>query len=166
MNGVRFASASAARGRRPASRSLRDTFDTLTVPLGLSQCPMNIGGHFPGVKRTYQGCCGKLRSESTPIYMIGMALCGREPGSALRRQDRCRSTRGGFGETPALRRSTAHDIGIRLSGTTAMARRDGGRRRRTVEILARHLKRHYQDPGNHIFYNQGARYRMGGHSRK
>jgi hypothetical protein len=133
---------------------VRDAFYTLNVLLGLSQCPVAVGCEYLDFKRTYDGCCAELSSATAPAYALGMALwtgarLNIEPPGLL--VDHVGSV---LESRRALHRLTAQDVGMLLSGATAMAQTDGRRWRATALMLAKHLEKRYHDPGSRIFYNQ------------
>jgi hypothetical protein len=145
--------------RRNESIPESDAFYTLNVLLGLSQLPGLSGCDYMDIKGTYDGCCDQLRSPRTRNYMLGMALwagahLGAEPPGWLidHVNDILDSPR-------ALHRSSAQDIGMLVSGTTAMARNDSGRWRSVAYTLMSHLRDHYRDPVSHLFYNHSVGYR-------
>jgi hypothetical protein len=136
-----------------------DAFYTLNVLLGFSQLSALTGCEYVNVKSTYDGCCDELRSPRVRIYRLGMALWAgakldiEPPGSLV---DQVNAI---LANPYALRRATAHDIGMLVSGITAMALRDGGQWGAAAETLATYLRKHYHDRSSHIFYNQGNGYR-------
>jgi hypothetical protein len=132
----------------------RDAFYTLNVLLGLSQVPTADREYeYLDIRSTYQGCCDALRSPTARTYMLGMALWAgaklniEPPGHSL---DKLRAI---STDPRAMGRSTAQDIGMLLSGVTAL------KRRAAAETLATHLRRHYYHPSSHVFHNQGVGYR-------
>jgi hypothetical protein len=138
---------------------VRDAFYTLNVLLGLSQCPAAAGFDYLDISRVYDGCCDELRCAGVRTYMLGMALWTgtrldiAPPGPLIDRVEAI------LANPRALQRSTAQDVGMLLSGATAMGAKDGSAWRAKAEMLARHLEKHYCDPGTYIFYNQGVGYR-------
>jgi hypothetical protein len=136
-----------------------DAFYTLNVLLGLSQLPAVDGYEYLDIKRTYNRCCGDLCSPKVRVYRLGMALWAgasldiEPPGPLI---DQVNTI---LGEPRRLRLMTAQDIGMLLSGTTAMASRDGDQWRPPAEALAAHLQNHCRDPSSRIFYNQDIGYR-------
>jgi hypothetical protein len=147
---------------QPCNESIpeSDAFYTLNVLLGLSQLRGFPGCDYMDIKNTYYGCCDQLRSPRTRNYMLGMALwagahLGVEPPGWLIDQVIH------IVATPrALHRSSAQDIGMLVSGTTAMAPKDsGGRWRSTADTLVSHLCDHYRDHVSHLFYNHSVGYR-------
>lgn len=138
---------------------VRDAFYTLNVLLGLSQFPSTLDCAYLDIKGTYDGCCVELCAAGVRTYMLGTALwtgavLDIEPPGLLVAQ-----VEAIFASRHALQRLTAQDVGMLLSGTTAMARRDSKRWRAKAEILARHLEQHYYHPASRIFYNQGVGHR-------
>jgi hypothetical protein len=137
-----------------------DAFYTLNVLLGLSQLPEPKGCEYLNLKSTYDGCCGELRSPRARTYGFGMALwvgarLGIEPPDFL--IDRVRAI---LASPRALLRSTAQDIGMLVSGATAMALKQRGEEwRSAAETLATCLRQHYHDASSGIFYNHGTGYR-------
>ena len=135
----------------PSNESIpeSDAFYTLNVLVGFSQLP--AVAHEPvDIKRTYDGCCRELRSSRVRTYMLGMALWTgakldiEPPGSLI---DQVKAI---LASPRALRRSTAQDIGMLVSGTTAMAlsepamaRRGGDARDLSSEALPRSLQSHF-----------------------
>jgi hypothetical protein len=136
-----------------------DAFYTLNVLLGLSQLPTVGGYEYIDIKNTYNHCCGELRSPNVRVYRLGMALWAgasldiEPPGPLI---DQVNAI---LAEPRRLRLMTAQDIGMLLSGTTAMGSRDGGQWRIAAVALAAHLQNRYRDPSSRIFYNQDVGYR-------
>jgi hypothetical protein len=145
----------------PANDSIleSDAFYTLNVLLGFSQLPTAAGYEYLDIKSTYNECCADLRLPNVRIYRLGMALWTgatlniEPPGSVV---DQVKAI---LSDPNALRRATAQDVGMLLSGTTAIALRDGGRWPAAAEMLAVHLEKHYRNPSSDIFYNQAVGYR-------
>ena len=136
-----------------------DAFYTLNVLLGLSQLSTASDYEYLKIESTYKGCCEQLSSPRVRAYRLGMALWAgasldiEPPGHLI---DQVNSIL----RAPHIHRlTTAQDIGMLLSGTTAMAARDGGPWRVAAEALAQYLERHYCHPSSRIFYNQGVGYR-------
>jgi hypothetical protein len=131
-----------------------DAFYTLNVLLGFSQLPGSADEYVPNVKAVYDGCCRTLCLGKARIYMFGMALWAgaklgiEPPGSVI---DRVKTI---LASLRTLRHVSAQDIGMLVSGATAVAQRDGGQWRSTAETLIQHLQAHYYDPVSHIFYNE------------
>ena len=136
----------------------REAFYTLFVLLGLSQLDA-AGCDYVDVRETYRHCCGFLRFPTARIYMLGTALWAgarldlEPPGYLVDRIRRITAAPRNLG------RATAQDVGMLLSGVTAMALAGGTEWRRMAELLAAHLCAHYFHPVSHIFYNEGIGYR-------
>ena len=136
-----------------------DAFYTLNVLLGLSQLGEPAGWEYLNLKTTYDGCCGELRSPTSRVYALGMALwvAARfdiDPaGWLIDRVDTILTDR------RRLHCLSAQDIGMLLSGCTALALRESRRWRAAGELLCSLLCEHYWDPVSHLFYNQGIGYR-------
>jgi hypothetical protein len=145
----------------PANESIAesDAFYTLNVLLGLSQLAAATGYEYVNVKSIYNGCCDELRSPRVRTYRLGMALWTgakldiEPPGSLV---DQVNAI---LANPHTLRRATAQDIGMLLSGATAITLKDGARWRAAAETLATHLREHYYNSASRIFYNQGSGYR-------
>lgn len=145
----------------PRNESLpeSDAFYTLNVLLGLSQLTGLAGWEYLNVKTTYDSCCGELRSPSSRIYGLGMALWVAArfdiapPDWIVDRVNIILADR------PRLCRLSAQDVGMLLSGCTALALRESRRWRAAAEQLGLLLREHYCDPSSHLFYNQGVGYR-------
>jgi hypothetical protein len=142
----------------PANESIPDSdaFYTLNVLLGFSRLPGSADDYLPNIKGVYDGCCRSLGSESARFYMLGMALwtwarLNIEPPNSL--IDRVKIV---LASPRALRHATAQDIGMLVSGVTALALREGGQWRAAADTLVTHLREHYYDPVSHIFYNEAA----------
>jgi hypothetical protein len=147
--------------QRQANESVAEgeAFYTLNVLLGLSRLPTAHRFEYLDSKDVYNGCCAALGSPGTRPYSLGMALwagalLGIEPPSML--LDRVNAI---LASARRLLRCTAQDIGMLLSGASAMALASGGHWRRAAETLAFHLAKNYRDPSTHIFYNAGLGYR-------
>lgn len=141
----------------PANESIPDSdaFYTLNVLLGFSRLPGSADDYLPNIRGVYDGCCHSLCSGSARVYMFGMALWAGarldiEPPNSLIDQ-----VKAILASPRTLRHSTAQDIGMLVSGTTAMALREGGHWRATADTLLQHLHEHYYDFASHIFYNEG-----------
>lgn len=145
----------------PANESIpeSDAFYTLNVLLGMSQLP-GLGGRTPvEIRRIYEGCCREVGNPRARTYMFGMALwagakLGIAPPSAV--VDRIFAI---LADRSALRRLTAQDIGMLVSGTTAMASKEGGPWRAAANPLIEFLRDHLYEPATHLFYNTGTGYR-------
>ena len=147
-----------AAGSPNESVSQRDAFYTLNVLLGSSRLT-DAGFDYLNAADTYKGCCRLLGSPDVRIYMLGMALwagakLGIDPPGGL--VDRVRAILASPG---AIRTATAQDIGMMLSGITALAIETGREWRPTAEILATRLSSHYYSGSGGIFYNQDAGWR-------
>jgi hypothetical protein len=141
------------------SRPESDAFYTLNVLLGLSRLAEPAGWEYLDLKATFDGCCEELRSPASRIYGLGMALWVaarldiEPPGWLIDRVDTI------LGDRRKLHRLSAQDIGMLISGCTALALRESGRWRRAAELLCSLLREHYYDPVSHLFYNQSIGYR-------
>jgi hypothetical protein len=140
----------------PANESIPDSdaFYTLNVLLGFSRLPGSADDYLSNIKGVYDGCCRSLCSGSARVYMLGMALwtgarLDIEPPDSL--IDQVRTI---LASPRVLRHSTAQDIGMLVSGATALAQREGGQWRATAETLVNHLREHYYHSVSHIFYNE------------
>jgi hypothetical protein len=141
------------------SRPESDAFYTLNVLLGLSQLAGPAGWEYLNLKNTYDTCCAELRSPMSRIYGLGMALwvAARfdiEPAGWL--IDRIDTI---LADRRTLHRSSAQDIGMLLSGCTALGVKESRRWRTAAEKLSFHLREHYCDPGCHLFYNESTGHR-------
>jgi len=134
-------------------------FYTLNVLLGISQLRQFAGWEYLNLKDTYHGCCSELRSPTTRIYALGMALWvgarfDIEPAGWL--IDRVEAI---LGDRQRLQRLSAQDLGMLLSGCTALALRESQRWRAAAEVLSLMLRDHLHNPVSHLFYNQSIGYR-------
>jgi hypothetical protein len=134
-------------------------FYTLNVLLGFSRLPRLQGCEYVDLRETYAECCRELLSSKARNYMLGMALwvgaeLDLEPPTLLieRISAICASH-------VALSRSTAQDIGMLLSGVTAMALGERGKWLTAAEMLAAHLQQHHYSAESGLFYNQAKGYR-------
>jgi len=141
------------------SRPEADAFYTLNVLLGLSQLVAPAGWEYLDLRTTYESCCGELRSPRSRVYALGMALwvaarSDIEPaGWLIDRVDSilaCHSR---------LHRLSAQDVGMLLSGCTALALRETRRWRAAADCLAFLLRDRYCDSLSHLFFNQSSGYR-------
>jgi hypothetical protein len=146
---------------QPCNESIleSDVFYTLNVLLGCSQIPGLEGCEYVNIKSTYSQCCFELRSRNFRTYMLGMALwsgakLGIEPPGWLIDQ-----VTAILAVPRKLLRLNAQDIGMLLSGATALALQDSGQWRAVADRLITHLLDHYYHPISHLFYNQGSGYR-------
>jgi len=130
-----------------------DAFYTLNVLLGFSQLP-GLGGHeHADIRKIYDACCREVGNPRVRTYMYGMGLWAgakldiAPPGLLI---DRVKA----FLASPStLHRLSAQDIGMLVSGTAAMALKEGERWRAAANIFAAHLSEHYHHPTTHLFYN-------------
>jgi hypothetical protein len=135
-----------------------DAFYTLNCLLGLSSlADEGFGGHPPGhIRDVFIGCCREVSNPKVRIYMFGMALwagarLGIEPPGEL--IDRVNAL---LADPAAVMRLKAQDVGMLISGATAMAVREGGRWRAVAHDLAMHLQKDYFHPRTHLFSNQAS----------
>jgi len=123
-----------------------DAFYTLNVLLGFSQLP-GLGGHeHADIRKIYDACCREVGNPRVRTYMYGMGLWAgakldiAPPGLLI---DRVMA----FSASPStLHRLSAQDIGMLVSGTAAMALKEGERWRAAANIFAAHLSEHYHHP--------------------
>ena len=142
----------------PANQSVpqSDAFYTLNVLLGLSRLGEYDGGELPDLRQTYEGCCGEAGNPKLRTYAYGMALwAGAQlgiapPGPVV---DRVLAL---VADRRALARLTAQDVGMLVSGTTALMVAEGGAWRPVADTLIEHLRQHYYNPATGMFYNQAA----------
>lgn len=145
--------------QRNESRPETDAFYTLNVLLGLSKLSGAADCEYLDLKTTYDGCCDELRSPRSRTYGFGMALWVAArlgigaPGWLI---DRVAAI---LADRRTLHRASAQDVGMLLSGTTAMALQESGRWRVAADTLGLHLREHYCDSGSQLFHNQSIGYR-------
>ena len=158
-DGIRTASGSMSPSRQMNWSQKATHFIRLTCSWVFRGFPPRSDYEYLDIKSTYKGCCEQLRSPRVRAYRLGMALWAgasldiEPPGHLIDQVN-------AILRAPHIQRlTTAQDIGMLLSGTTAMAARDGGPWRVAAEALAQYLERHYCHPSSHIFYNQGVGYR-------
>jgi hypothetical protein len=145
----------------PANESIpeSDAFYTLNVLLGMSQLS-ELGRHSHAeISRIYRGCCREAGNPRMRTYAYGMALwAGAKldvaPPSEI--VDRIIAI---LANPPTLNMLTAQDVGMVISGVTAMAAREDGRWRRAADQLAAHLRDRLYHPGSQLFYDTGKGYR-------
>jgi hypothetical protein len=145
----------------PANESIpeSDAFYTLNVLLGMSQLS-DLGRHSHAeISRIYRGCCREAGNPRVRTYMYGMALwAGAKldvaPPSEI--VDRITAI---LANPSMLNVLTAQDVGMVISGVTAMAAREDGRWRGAADQLAAHLRDRLYHPGSRLFYNTGKGYR-------
>jgi hypothetical protein len=145
----------------PCNESLPESeaFYTLNVLLGLSRLEGPGGWEYIDLKTTYFRCCDELRSPTSRIYRLGMALWVaarfdlEPPEWLVKRVDAT------LAEERKLPRLTAQDVGMLLSGCTALAVRESRRWRTAAESLCLAIRERYWDSDSHLFYNQNIGYR-------
>jgi hypothetical protein len=141
---------------QPTNQSVphSDAFYTLNVLLGVSRLPHGIRASLPDLESTYAGCCGEVRNPLFRAYACGMALWAgaaldiAPPGAMIDRVLALTSDR------RALATMTAQDIGMLVSGSTALMTAEGGAWGEIAERLIGHLRERYYDPATRMFYNQ------------
>ena len=131
-----------------------DAFYTLNVLLGISRLGAVERSELPDLALTYEGCCREAANPRFRTYAYGMALwvgaqLGLDPPVAV--VDRVLAV---AADRRALDRLTAQDVGMLISGTTAMALAEGGIWQQVTRTLVEHLCRHYRHPKTGLFYNQ------------
>lgn len=137
-----------------------DAFYTLNVLLGMSRLGEDDRPELPDFRQTYEGCCGEAGNPKFRNYACGMALwAGARLGIAPPWPviDRVLAL---AADRRALARLTAQDVGMLVSGATALAlAADAGVWRPVADTLIEHLRRHYYNPATRMFYNQAAGFR-------
>lgn len=134
----------------------RDAYYTLNVLLGFSRIPQLARSELGNLRPIYEGSCREAGNPGLNTYAYGMALwAGAELGLAPSKAvvdhvDRI------LASPTALRSLSAQDIGLLLTGVTAMAAGDGARWRPAADMLASRIRADYRHPLTRLFYNQGA----------
>jgi hypothetical protein len=148
-------------GLDPINQSVpeSDAFYTLNVLLGISRLTAEQRRELPDLRQTYENCCREAANPRFRTYACGMALwAGAELGIAppMVVADRVLAV---ASDRQALDRLTAQDVGMLVSGTTALAVAEGGIWRPVTETLVEHLCRRFHNPVTGLFYNQATGFR-------
>lgn len=136
-----------------------DVFYTLNVLLGMSrlgdrQLTDRQRGDLPDFRQTYDGCVREAANPRFRAYAYGMALWAgarlgiAPPGMVAERVLALASQR------RERDRLTAQDVGMLVSGATALALADGGIWRPVAETLIEHLRDRYYHPATRLFFNE------------
>ena len=131
-----------------------DAFYTLNVLLGISRLAGDQSGDLPDFRQTYDGCVREAANPRFRAYAYGMALWAgvqlgiAPPGLVTERVLAIAA------ERRERNRLTAQDVGMLISGTTALAVAEGGIWRPVAETLIEHLRDHYYNPRTRLFYNE------------
>jgi hypothetical protein len=143
-------------GPDPVNQSVpeSDAFYTLNVLLGFSRLSPERRRGLPDLRQVYENCCREAANPRFRTYACGMALwAGAELGIAppVAVVDRVLAV---ALDRRALDRLTAQDVGMLVSGTTALALAEGGVWRPVTETLVEHLIQRFYNPTTGLFYNQ------------
>ena len=131
-----------------------DAFYTLNVLLGMSRLADDQTGDLPDFRQTYDGCVREAANPRFRAYACGMALwagvqLGIAPPALVTERVLAIAA-----ERRERNRLTAQDVGMLVSGTTALAVAEGGIWRPVAETLIGHLRDHYYNPRTRLFYNE------------